>query len=329
MMRITWENLKDVVSKNNQSSHPNKQSNLMVPDILSSTVNTHKTNTTMNSDSAFVIGSTHDVCQDYVAHKSNGSKSHVVLADGCSGSPDSDVGARLLVKTHELFIPTVGVMDFNEYANKASSINLETICRASKVAKNLQLDSMALDATLMSIISNKSGEFMVTCYGDGVVVLGRKDGIIETYSVSYNEGYPNYLSYLLSKERKDKFNEKVNNYKEITLEMIGQNNEENLKQKYKSSVVFDIYLGSMKNYSWVAVVSDGIHSFTEKQVTSTSVCQEPVPLCDVVKELFAFKNYQGCFVKRRLKRFLDVCKSKNWSNGDDLSIGVVYLGGSQ
>lgn len=57
---------------------------------------------TMNSDSLFVIGSDHDICQDYVAHHNNGVKSYIVLADGCSGSKDSDVGARVLVKSHEI-----------------------------------------------------------------------------------------------------------------------------------------------------------------------------------------------------------------------------------
>ena len=281
--------------------------------------------TTMNSDSIFVIGSYHDICQDYVANHNNGIKSYVVLADGCSGSKDSDVGARVLVKTHELFIPSMGVMDFNEYARRAPTLYSQIIEEAEGNAKALELDPMSLDATIMSIVSNKSGEFMVTCYGDGVVALGRRDGIIETYSVSYKEGYPNYLSYQLSNERKERFAEKTGNYKEVILEMIS-GDEEPLKQKYRSSAVFDTYLGSKSKYLWVAVLSDGVNSFMEKISDGTSVTQEPVPPHKVIRELFNFKNFQGTFVKRRVKRFLESCSERQWTHGDDLSVGVVYLG---
>ena len=63
-----------------------------------------------------------------------------------------------------------------------------------------------------------------------------------------------------------------------------------------------------------------------KVVTDTSVTQEPIPAHEVIKELFAFKNYQGTFVKRRMKRFLESTAELGWSHGDDLSVGVIYLG---
>ncbi|HYO91642.1 MAG TPA: hypothetical protein VEQ40_08400, partial [Pyrinomonadaceae bacterium] len=66
----------------------------------------------MNADSAFLIGATHAVCQDY-AVAGNGTPDeraavsnlqanpYVILSDGCSSSPDTDIGARLLVKAAE------------------------------------------------------------------------------------------------------------------------------------------------------------------------------------------------------------------------------------
>ncbi len=278
----------------------------------------------MNSDSFFVIGTGHDVCQDYVAHHNNGVKSYVVLADGCSGSKDSDVGARVLVKTHELYIPRMGIMDFNEFARRSPDIYSKVIEEAESNAKALELDAMALDATLLSIISNKTGEFMVTCYGDGVVALGRHDGVIEVYSVSYRDGYPNYLSYQLSPERKARFDEKTSNFREMTYELIDEN--DTLKQVYRSGAIFDTYLGTKKKYCWVAVISDGVQSFVQKNITETSVTTEPVPSHEVIREMFAFKNFNGTFVKRRVKRFLELCKERGWTHYDDLYVGVVYLG---
>jgi hypothetical protein len=281
--------------------------------------------TLINSDSLFLIGDTHDVCQDYVSNKNSGGKSYVVLADGCSGSRDSDVGARILVKTHELYIPDVNVMDFHEYAQKADGLYTHIIEETAANAHALELDPMSLDATVMSIVSNKNGDFMVTSYGDGVVALGRRDGAIEVYSVSYKEGFPNYLSYRLNQNRMDRFKAKTGNYKEITLDIM-EPGKPTQTSKYKSSVMLDIYLGSQEKYLWVAVMSDGVQSFTERIVTDTVRTNEIVPLRDVLEELLAFKNFQGTFVRRRVNRFMEVCETKKWSHSDDFSIGVVYLG---
>lgn len=361
MKRITWQDIADILDpypvksvpkrstvpppqKSNapvKSNHKAGQQNVKItvpvvvltpkePAIITppkpiTVINSVTTPHIMNSDSFFVIGSDHDICQDYVANHNNGVKSYIVLADGCSGSKDSDVGARILVKTHELYIPAMGVMDFDEFSKRSRGLYTQIIEEAQSNSKALELDPMALDATLMSIISNKSGEFMVTCYGDGVVAFGRRDGIIETYSVSYKEGYPNYVSYQLSPERKAKFDEKANNYKEVTLELIDEDKAP-LKQKYRSSAPFETYLGSKDKYLWVAVMSDGVQSFMEKVSDSTSITKESVPTHEVIRELFAFKSFTGSFVKRRMKRFLETCKERQWTHSDDLSVGVVYLG---
>ena len=66
----------------------------------------------MNADSAFRMGSTHAVCQDYAvasawtaaAHTDGAApppRPYIILSDGCSSTPDTDVGARLLVKAAE------------------------------------------------------------------------------------------------------------------------------------------------------------------------------------------------------------------------------------
>ena len=49
----------------------------------------------MNTDCAFYIGTTHEVCQDYAL---TGEYS-VAIADGCSGSVLSDFGSRVLSVT--------------------------------------------------------------------------------------------------------------------------------------------------------------------------------------------------------------------------------------
>src|SRR6185295_18680312 len=91
----------------------------------------------MNTDAAINIGSTHSVCQDYAIAR-NG---YVVLADGCSSSPDTDIGARLLVKAldQRLGTPT----DIEE-------LHRESARTALGWAAMLGLPDQAVDATLLS-----------------------------------------------------------------------------------------------------------------------------------------------------------------------------------
>ncbi len=77
---------------------------------------------------------------------------------------------------------------------------------------------------------------------------------------------------------------------------------------------------------WVAVMSDGVHSFTELLPTDLCPTSAPVPLPVVLRELLAIKNTNGVFVQRRVQRFLQQCAQRHWQHHDDLSVGVIYLG---
>ena len=50
----------------------------------------------MTADAYFAIGRTHDVCQDYALASDDVPKTWALVSDGCSSSPASDIGARLL-----------------------------------------------------------------------------------------------------------------------------------------------------------------------------------------------------------------------------------------
>ena len=51
----------------------------------------------MNTDFYCEIGDSHVACEDYaLAGKINDNISYAIVADGCSSSPNVDVGARVL-----------------------------------------------------------------------------------------------------------------------------------------------------------------------------------------------------------------------------------------
>ena len=51
----------------------------------------------INTDSIFLQGSDHQVCEDYATDFGSSEKNkRIIVCDGCSGSSMTDVGARLL-----------------------------------------------------------------------------------------------------------------------------------------------------------------------------------------------------------------------------------------
>ena len=51
---------------------------------------------TVQCDAFFAIGSTHDICQDYALALNISNRSLLIVSDGCSASPSTDIGARIL-----------------------------------------------------------------------------------------------------------------------------------------------------------------------------------------------------------------------------------------
>lgn len=271
----------------------------------------------MNSDSAFYIGKTHQVCQDYAAHGiSKTGMPFAIISDGCSSSPDTDFGSRLLVKScANLFTNITGWY-------QSDHILVEAIYQAQE----LNLPENAIDATLLTAQKLDDETYSISCAGDGVIAKIRKDGIIDVIQVEYPSGAPYYLSYLFAPERAVLFKEKfglkriVKKYSIINDKICDLRIEED---ESGSQYIFEEKVG---DYVTLAVMSDGVLSFMEAVVTPTSKMSVPIPPEKILKELLAFKNYNSVFVQRRLQRFRKDCEEHGWFSTDDISLGAVYLG---
>ena len=84
----------------------------------------------MFADCAFAAGRGHDVCQDYAAAGGGADEPYAILADGCSTSPDTDVGARLLVKCIERPLASAASLDGPAFG----ALFADAVVRASAVA---------------------------------------------------------------------------------------------------------------------------------------------------------------------------------------------------
>ncbi|NMQ18470.1 hypothetical protein E4P82_04220 [Candidatus Competibacter phosphatis] len=155
---------------------------------------------TITLDSHYTIGQLHLFCQDYVCH---GRKPypHVILADGCSAEPDSDLGARLLVLNARRLLPRFVAAATDEAGRHACHWRLgrRIVRRAARQARELGADS-ALDATLLIAWCDGTTVY-VHLYGDGCLAARRADGGVVAIQVEYAGNAPYYLSYLLDRER--------------------------------------------------------------------------------------------------------------------------------
>ena len=258
----------------------------------------------MNTDATINIGSTHTLCQDYVIARTG----HVILADGCSSSPDTDIGARLLVKALDQSLKKPA--DIEDLHKEAARVALDW-------ANMLTLPPESVDATLMSI--HISGDdLIVACSGDGVIMLESQTGALDVYVISSPSGYPFYPSYVHQPER---LAELVTNNRHT--KTIKDLRSTNVTTSGSLTVTFKL---NVADYKYAAVASDGINSFFHTQPATNGKRVESIGLPEVLDEFWSFKNSHGAFVERRMKRFRKDTYARGWQHADDLAIGVIHLG---
>ena len=250
----------------------------------------------MNADSHYVIGQAHLVCQDYARAKTadDGKSGYAILCDGCSSSPDSDIGARLLA------LEMVRICKASQFG---PAIDFETVATFAAANAEQQaimhgLHPTCIDATLytLRVVNNC---LFANVWGDGVLVVQQHDRV-DCWETDFPSGYPAYPSYCLSTVRNEEF--------------VKRNSKDVIRGRgviYATSVV-----------QWAAVFSDGVFSFKRPVENGW----EPVPWEEVVAELTAFKNFQGKFVTRRMKRFFKDAAKKGWCWDDDVSMAAIHFG---
>ena len=266
----------------------------------------------ISTDCAFAIGTTHRVCEDYAICNDNA----VVVADGCSSSPNTDFGARILARSALL------LLDCLAFGPDRTDFIKAIVFNAQQVMRNLHFESNALDATLLFASADKSKKLTrAFVYGDGMVVGRQRDGNFVVSRFSYKDEWPFYPSMLVDDDKLERyitaghgdcfyqfFSKIENKYVEID----APNSQDLL-------FWFD-------DFDLVLLFSDGFGHFYELVETETSKSKQDVPWQDVLDLFLEFKNFKGPFVQRRMDRFLKECKKRNWHNADDISAAAIYVG---
>lgn len=274
----------------------------------------------MNTDSAFSIGKRHEVCQDYAQSEIKGGWAKAWVADGCSSSKDSDIGARLMVLAARQTFQTMLETGWGLEKSSPEDIGMMTITGAMVSLGALDLPVETLDATLLSVVCD-GDRVCLSAFGDGVLFLRWRGGQTRCLDIEPSNGYPDYLSYRLDKARRDKYDATWKSTKARKV-LRGHGDRTELDPHKGYAEIHELVQGDAK-LELAAVMSDGARSFYRKGENGAS---EPIPLGEVLKDLLEFKLHSGRFVQRRLNRFLKDAAAKGWEHHDDIAVAAIHFG---
>lgn len=266
-------------------------------------------------DSHYTMGRLHWYCQDYV-FQGGEPFPHIILADGCSASPNSDIGARLLVLNARRELARFARVAADEAQRTVLHWRLgrRIVRRAARQAHDLGLNPEVLDATLL-IAWCDGGLVRVHLYGDGCIVTRRADGQLAAIQVDYAENAPYYLSYLLDAERNVFYQEAIGD-SAVAQSISDLSGAAEIKKRhgpFDNPLVFSFDLNV---FPLVAVATDGLGSFVQAQT------QQRVPLLNVLPTILNFDRFEETFVRERLEKALAELGEQMMFNVDDISLGV-------
>lgn len=306
-----------------------------LPDVPKITDPVKRRGIGMNVDSYFTVGRGHEVCQDYAIAKIYGQESlpgcwhqhrpYLIVSDGCSGSPQTDVGARILAHMAEKLV-------CESYAANSmlswESFGIVTIAQAQVCAKAMGLPLQCLDATLLVGFEKEAENNGLTIYmyGDGHVLgisSDKKEPTLSCLTIKYDHSAPYYLTYTTDMYRRDAYRKEGINRHEI-LNWTESEKDGSAEIKYLNSAEAEnVHFRSYDEYKYIALGSDGLGAFMNSQTGESYEDQM------VMDSFLNFKNTKGEFVKRRVKRAMrDLEREQHIVPGDDVSLAVLQVNDS-
>lgn len=281
----------------------------------------------IHSDSFFCIGKQHTnsglPCQDY-AHSgelSNGI-TYAVVSDGCSGSPETDIGSRYLAHWFKSVLsrnhvqPTFPSNPDNYEAKYRQEFVKKFVRETEQVVPRLPSIN-CLEATLMSaFIGQEEKVGYVLVQGDGFVAFKGKNGGLAVYEISWQNSTPPYLAYNVDKMKLVCHLGNLDaNCLSGGVHEITEAGERVLERWMKTSnavvsggITFPFNLNDI---SFVAIFSDGVGTFPHRNVFQT------------IRDFMDFKTLEGSFIKRTCLGTLRKYRKEGLEPTDDFSMAAL------
>ena len=261
-------------------------------------------------DCFFSLAKTHIVCQDYAAVGAE-PLPHLVVCDGCSSSPDTDIGARLIAKSaqkalrHALGAENAALPSYQAFG-------AATLANAVTAADCLALPRSALDATLVVAVLRQE-IITVFMYGDGYLAAVTPSGDIERVGVAFAGNMPYYLNYWSDEPRKSLYAPQPEDGRQA-ITMTTNRTRDVLPHDAPLKWTFPA-----DQYRLIALLSDGVSAFCQQETN------QPLPVEYVLRDLLAYKTTTGEFVKRRAKRLLKEYEKQGIFPADDVAVAAIIL----
>jgi len=300
------------------------------------------------TDSYIEMGHSHNICEDYALNGViNGEMPYIIVCDGCSSSKMTDFGARIMAhacktalheryRTIDSLIKLIGNIDEELEIHLRNEIYLRTKHIAMSTLENFGLPYNVCDATLLYAFIYK-GMIYLNVYGDGNIIINRKniEGIKHTnwFNLTYESNAPFYMSYNMDIIREKSYlQEEQFGGKKLIIDSYRSDSKNPGIDSYKTDpdVPFSLHMivGDIES---ITLSSDGMESYSHAY---NRLCMDPKPSKEEIQSLAPFnimqrmvgyKNHNGEFVKRRMKRMKQEVEKIQGEHYDDVSSATIWI----
>lgn len=264
-------------------------------------------------DKYSTVGSEHLTNEDYIYVMKSNEESYLVLCDGCSASPLTDLGSRVIAHTLKRYLQD------KQLSNKLSTDDLirRSLNSAGNIVGQLNLSGRCLESTiiLVTITDDVTNIFM---YGDGVIITKTLGGLIQITEVSYKYNAPLYPIYQLGER---KLIEYFENYPDQRLYILNTlievngvryaNTSEYPLSESNCGYKFTSFCLSNKDLDSLIISTDGIQSFNV------------IDIKEIVDNVLDVKNFNGSFLERNMIWYKRQWERKDIVHTDDLTLGYL------
>jgi hypothetical protein len=291
--------------------------------------------TIFKTDTYFEIGSTHDICQDYaLAGNISNNIAFAIVTDGCSESHkmcnEVDFGARVVAYSARDAICSLFELhkelpnDIHYMKTVEKSIRQKTLLNIKPIKDRLRLHDMFSDSTL--VITLTDGKIAYTfIYGDGGVIVTKKNNTILYNEISFASSAPYYIVYTEDKNRNNGYRISFGSQPVTSREFILEPNKPDIVNSRQtlefSEKLYDFSSYMFDDFSSIVVTSDGAKSYQKINEASKEIESQKM-----IRRFTTFKNTNGCYLQRRMKMLKKECETEIVSHYDDVSVAGIIVG---
>jgi len=292
-----------------------------------------------NIDGYYEIGASHSICEDYILiSKPNENFCFGIICDGCTGSPSTEMGARIIAHHAKKAIDELYKFD-PFFATQNIQPLVMPIAKkiisgeAENSARFLGLPIECLDVTTWILLTSKKGEditFSVMGWGDGQIIVRKKNSFC-IYVVNYPSQAPFYLNYYFNDVRMETYKKNFSPDLEFSLivSTAGTVDDPGNKRMISKEIrpcntptVLHLLNNPQDPIISVSICSDGFKTFNSGLNPET---EEYGSLIWASERIIDYQSFEGVFVERRMKALARRDAKENIKHHDDIGMVSVLL----